>query len=141
MHRIIYLSSAIKPLSAEKIDSLLKQARKFNLENNITGVLLYLEGNFLQVIEGPSKSIISLFERIKKDKRHTGILTVCNDVIYEKQFPDWSMGFSPIVYKKLQKTIGLETFNRKELINLADNTAIGFINTFINSHRDKIMFV
>lgn len=50
----------------EEIDSLLSQCCKNNLEKDITAVLLYTEGNFLQVIEGPEVVMLELFELIKK---------------------------------------------------------------------------
>lgn len=141
MHRIIYLSASTKELSIEEINALLLQSRKFNAENNITGVLLYIDGDFLQVIEGSEEVTKRLFEKIKKDKRHKGIITVYNDRFLEKQFPDWSMGFGLIDYKKLEKTPGFENFVKKETLTITDKTAMVFIETFIKTHRDKIVYI
>jgi hypothetical protein len=141
MHRIIYLSASTKELSIEEINALLLQSRKFNAENNITGVLLYIDGDFLQVIEGSEEVTKRLFEKIKEDKRHKGIITVYNDRFLEKQFPDWSMGFGLIDYKKLEKTPGFENFVKKETLTITDKTAMVFIETFIKTHRDKIVYI
>jgi hypothetical protein len=141
MHRIIYLSASTKELSIEEINALLLQSRKFNTENNITGVLLYIDGDFLQVIEGSEEVTKRLFEKIKEDKRHKGIITVYNDRFLEKQFPDWSMGFGLIDYKKLEKTPGFENFVKKETLTITDKTAMVFIETFIKTHRDKIVYI
>ncbi len=70
MLRIIYLSSSVEYLNSEEIESLLSQSREKNIENDITGLLLYADGDFLQVIEGPKVAMLDLFESIKKDSRH-----------------------------------------------------------------------
>ena len=141
MYIIIYLSSAVSPLTIEEINLLLKQAREFNKENNISGVLFYIDSDFLQVIEGSKEVLITLFDKIKKDVRHKGILCVFSGDITEKQFPDWSMGFCNSDYKKLSEITGLEGITKKELFAITDQTALTFINTFINSHREKIILV
>lgn len=73
MYEMIYMSTASELLSEEEVNSLLIQARHFNYANYITGVLLYIEGDFLQVIEGEKETIDALFEKIKNDKRHHDI--------------------------------------------------------------------
>lgn len=141
MYRIIYLSSAVSPLSVEAINLLLKQSREFNIKNNISGVLFYIDSDFFQVIEGSKEVLITLFEKIKKDVRHKGILCVFSDNVEDNLFPDWSMGFCHSDYKKLREIAGLETINKKELFAITDQTALAFMTAFINSHRDKIILV
>ena len=141
MHRIIYLSSSTGHLSLEEINALLLQSRKFNAKNEISGVLLYIDGDFLQVIEGQKEVITTLFEKIKKDTRHKGIITVFNDQLVERQFPDWSMGFGYSDFERLRKISGFETIVKKELLHITDKTALVFLETFIKTHRDKIVFI
>lgn len=94
MKRVIYLSSATKPLSDEEISLLLTVSRKRNLENNITGLLLYADGNFIQIIEGNEVDVNLLFDKIQKDSRHKNVITVVNEKIKKRSFSDWSMGYS-----------------------------------------------
>lgn len=139
MHRIIYLSTAIKMMSEKELNLLLEQSRSFNLKNNITGVLLYMDGDFIQVLEGEKEVITSLFDNIKKDNRHKGIICVFDSTIKKKQFPDWSMGFEKIKYDELRKTKGFESIDKEYLTNSKDKTALIFLVTFIKSHIEKIM--
>jgi hypothetical protein len=139
MHRIIYLSTASYFLEKEDIDFLLKQSCGYNFENKITGVLLYIDGDFIQVLEGKKVIICSLFEKIKKDKRHKGVICVINNGILKRQFSDWSMGYYSDTYRNLKKLKGFENINKEELSHFKDHTASVFINTFIKSHRDAII--
>ena len=140
MYEIIYMSSATKLLSEEEVNYLLVQARHFNYVNYITGVLLYIEGDFLQVIEGHKETINALFEKIKKDKRHKGIIVVYEGEKEKRQFSDWSMGFHSSTYEKLRKVVGFEDISKSQLLNVEDKIAHSFLDTFIKSHKNKISF-
>lgn len=141
MYRIIYLSSAVTKLSDEEISSLLIQSRKHNTEYNITGVLVYIEGDFIQVLEGKKETILFLFEKIKNDSRHKGIICVFNDSIKERQFKDWSMGFCSLEYQNLRSIVECSSFYRREdLFNNTDKVASIFLDTFTKSHKNKIIY-
>ncbi|MEY3500933.1 MAG: hypothetical protein RL308_2602 [Bacteroidota bacterium] len=141
MHRIIYLSSSVKFLTPKEINFLLLQSRKNNQETLITGILLYIDGDFLQVLEGPKEALLNLFETIKADHRHKCIITVFDGQIKSKYFPEWIMGFAVSDYKKISEIEGLEYMNREALSVITDKNALLFIESFINSHREKIIFV
>ena len=141
MHQIIYLSSSREYLSPEQINELLSKSRENNLKNNITGVLLYFDGDFLQVLEGPKTAVLELFEKIKKDERHTGIITVFNKGITEKHFPEWNMGFAAIDYKKLRTLPSFENFDQTLLHGINDEKALVLIDKFIESHNSSPIFV
>jgi len=141
MHRIIYLSSSVKLLTSEEINFLLMQSRRNNQETLITGILLYIDGDFLQVLEGPEAELNKLFDTIKADSRHQCIITVFDGKIKGKYFPDWIMGFAVSEYKKIREIEGLEYMNREALTVISDKNALLFIDSFINSHREKIIFV
>ncbi len=141
MYRIIYLSSSVEYLGGQEIEYLLAQSRKKNLEKDITGVLMYIEGDFLQVIEGPKIAVFDLFESIKKDIRHKGIITIVNTKIDKRYFPKWNMGFCISDYEELRKIEGYENISIETLSKITDKMAIAFINSFLNSHRNKMVFV
>lgn len=76
-----------------EIDAILKQARSHNGETDITGVLFYLEGNFLQLLEGEDPALSDTYLRIKTDPRHHNLIQLVDENIAERSFPDWPMGF------------------------------------------------
>jgi len=90
---IVYVSSAVRLLSLDEIGYLLKRARERNKEYGITGVLLYIGGNFMQYLEGPKDNLDLIYKIIQEDDQHTGVLLVSREAIEERQFSDWSMGF------------------------------------------------
>lgn len=90
---IVYVSSAVRLLSLDEIGYLLKRARERNKEYGITGVLLYIGGNFMQYLEGPKDNLDLIYKIIQEDDQHTGIILVSREAIEERQFSDWSMGF------------------------------------------------
>lgn len=141
MLRIIYLSSSVEYLNEKEIGSLLAKSRKKNIEKDITGVLLYIEGDILQVLEGPKVAMLDLFESIKTDPRHKGIITIINTEIKEKNFPKWNMAFCSTTYAKLRKTEGYENLEKSYLTLISDSLTLSFLNTFIKSHLNEIVFV
>jgi hypothetical protein len=72
---------------------LLETCRKNNAELGVTGMLLYKDGNFMQVLEGDEGAVRGLYERIAADPRHGGEITLQQGFAEGRQFPDWSMGF------------------------------------------------
>lgn len=93
MFFLIYVSSAVKPFSHSDLVDLLDHSRKNNTELNITGMLLYKDGNFMQVLEGDKEAVEALHAKIEADPRHRGMFTLLQGTQVERQFPDWSMGF------------------------------------------------
>lgn len=93
MFFIMYGSSATKYFSRTDLLDLLMKARRYNTEVGITGILLYKEGNFIQVLEGEEQAVRTLFQKIEQDPRHLGVIVLLQGVEAERQFPDWSMGF------------------------------------------------
>ena len=91
---LVYVSSAKELLSPADLSALLQTSRRNNQREGVTGMLLYKGGNFMQALEGEPEAIHRLHERILKDRRHHGLLTLLEKPIKERQFTQWSMGFS-----------------------------------------------
>ena len=94
MYYLIYVSSAAAPMSSDDLLFLLERSRKKNLGLGITGMLVYMNGSFMQMIEGDKPAVLKLFESIKHDSRHTGVIEIMAGEIPDRNFEDWSMGFS-----------------------------------------------
>lgn len=73
-HAIAYVSTANSKLNEEDVAILFEQVNKFNAHNDLTGVLLYAETNFFQLIEGEEEVVKSLYSQIEKDLRHKDII-------------------------------------------------------------------
>ena len=90
---IVYTSVATEPMPAEELRDILEHARASNHQTRITGLLLYSDGQILQVLEGEKEAIERLYEKIRRDSRHTHVATVDAGFSEHRIFPDWSMGF------------------------------------------------
>lgn len=91
--QLIYSSAAVRKLTEIELSRLLLGARKTNMGFDVTGMLLYHEGSFLQILEGKADAVESLFERIGTDPRHHRVVVLMRREIEERQFENWSMGF------------------------------------------------
>lgn len=93
MFFLTYVSTATEDLSKSDLNELLAQCRKNNAELGITGMLLYKEGNFMQVLEGEESTVRSLYTKIARDPRHKGEILLQQGALEERHFPGWSMGY------------------------------------------------
>lgn len=93
---LVYVSAAARPLNADDLKNILTTARENNASLNITGMLLYHDGNFIQVLEGEQETVNTIFEKISRDPRHTNIIRVVQEPIRERLFTGWSMGFRDV---------------------------------------------
>lgn len=92
--QLIYASAATYKMSTQELVDLLQISRKNNSALEITGMLLYRDGNFLQVIEGDDRVIDELYTKISKDRRHHSIVVIGKRNVSAKQFSEWAMGFT-----------------------------------------------
>lgn len=114
LFELIYHSQAIPNLPATEHEKILAVAREFNKANNITGCLLFHKGQFLQILEGEFERINELYSQIKKDKRHTDVITLHMKEIEHRMFDKWSMAYKIIDDNNTLKDLtGVEEF--KEL--------------------------
>ena len=93
LFQLIYVSAARPGLSEAEIERILSAARAHNPARGITGLLLFLEDAFLQILEGPEAEVRSLFDRIRMDPRHRQVLCLVTQAIPAREFQDWSMGY------------------------------------------------
>ena len=93
MFFLVYVSSAVKPFPPAELLDLLATSRQHNSQLGITGMLLYKDGNFMQVLEGEEDAVRTLYVKIGADPRHRGLITVSKGPLAERQFSDWSMAF------------------------------------------------
>ncbi|WP_374499424.1 BLUF domain-containing protein [Zoogloea sp.] len=91
--QLIYVSSACRDLSENELYDILESSIRHNTQQGITGVLLYTNGSFMQVIEGEEAAIEETYSRICDDDRHKGIFLLSKEAIAKRDFPRWAMGF------------------------------------------------
>lgn len=90
--RLIYVSRAHQPLSPEALATLMKSSRAYNTDAGITGVLMYADGVFLQLLEGGRAAVNTLYNRITRDSRHHDVVLLSYADVGERRFAGWAMG-------------------------------------------------
>ena len=91
LSQLVYVSNRKQNCSAEEIEKILESCKKNNPPLDITGVLLYSDTKFIQLVEGEAKVIMALYEKIKKDHRHSNAIMISYNPINGKSFPSWHM--------------------------------------------------
>ena len=79
-------------MTTENLEALLVSARRQNLQNGITGVLLCSGEQFMQCFEGPEDAVQETYERICRSRMHKGLIVYMDSVVPVRAFDDWAMG-------------------------------------------------
>ena len=66
MYRLVYLSAAKTLFSKAELLDLLVKAREKNHRRGLTGILLYRNGDFLQLLEGEKTVVEEIFATIRR---------------------------------------------------------------------------
>ncbi|QNJ96918.1 BLUF domain-containing protein [Constantimarinum furrinae] len=114
-HTICYISKAIDELDESGVKNIFDTTVRNNVRDNISGILLFQEGNFLQVLEGEKNKLKSLFSTIMEDSRHYRILPVINHYNDCRIFESYTSTFS--VVRDKQDLMKIKTYLEKHKDN------------------------
>ncbi len=76
-----------------EITRLLATARDRNQTLMITGMLLFNDGCFAQILEGEADDLDTLMHSIKGDARHGDVTVLQRGLIGTRAFPEWQMHY------------------------------------------------
>lgn len=95
MKQICYVSraTAVQPQLLGDLRAILSEARDFNHQHQLTGVLYFADGQFFQCLEGEPEILDLLIEKLKKDPRHQGHQFFETREIQHASFAAWSMKY------------------------------------------------
>lgn len=136
LHYLIYVSKAVVPFDDAMLQNILSESRSWNGKHHLTGILMYHNSNIMQVLEGSAKELDFIFEKIKGDKRHTGVHKVAGKKIENRSFSKWSMAFRT-ADETLFDRVSFEAYNdplNRSLLpdeEEPDNSILSLINIFI----------
>lgn len=123
---LIYSSAGTRPFQDEELVELLIRSRSKNARLGITGMLLYDNGSFFQILEGYPEAVDKLYQTIAQDERHTKAVVIIREPIPKRSFGEWTMGYSKVTAQELDEIIGSNDF-----------FATGSSFTEVNSGRAK----
>ena len=137
MIHLIYMSSVTTWPTENDLIEILTQARARNNKKNITGMLLYDNANFMQVLEGAEVDVHDIYNSILKDSRNTGNVILVEEEIEHRAFPSWSMGFKNLENCSPEELEGFQDiFNSgldKQLAVNNTSKALGLIMGFVKN--------
>ncbi len=134
MHHIIYMSRATYSMNDDDLEKILRQARLYNEQRNITGALAYGAGQFMQIMEGEKAELDAIYEKVCRDPRHTALTKLADKEISHRSFANWSMAFQTISPQQFQELAG---YTRPDALNeqahnlsAADDLLFQMMNVF-----------
>jgi hypothetical protein len=113
LSQLVYVSNRNTNCTTGEIEKILASCKQNNPPLNITGVLLYSEAKFIQLVEGEAKVIMSLYDKIKSDPRHSNVMMISYNPIKEKSFPSWHMGTRDISKTDVQFKTDISAEDKK----------------------------
>ena len=113
LYELLYSSEASWEMTQKELLELLEQSRTKNKKLGVTGLLLYHNKEFMQLIEGEKSVILELWETIRKDERHFYAKVIYEGPIHERGFSEWSMAFKNIAGLDLDQLTGFSDLLRQ----------------------------
>jgi Sensors of blue-light using FAD len=108
--QLIYNSAATCVFNNQDLENLLRGARETNAKLDVTGMLLFVDGCFFQVLEGEEDVVDRLAEKIRLDRRHSKMSIIIREPITRRVFRDWSMGLMCMSAEEAGSIEGLNDF-------------------------------
>lgn len=116
MQQLIYKSKATVPFDEEALSELLLQSRSWNHQEGITGVLLYSNERFVQVLEGSVAALSDLYGRLLRDPRHETVIRLVYRPIVARRFAQWSMAFHTANPEQMEQVLGYVDPDKLDLL-------------------------
>ena len=123
LKRVVYVSEKTDA-SDTTLKDIIASSKKNNPEEGVTGCLLSGSNTFLQLLEGPTDFIDTLYSKISKDNRHENVATLCDENIDERLFLSWSMKLAPFENMEWSN----KDFNSGNFLNITREEAL---NVFV----------
>ncbi|MBY0296220.1 MAG: BLUF domain-containing protein [Methylobacterium sp.] len=97
LYRLVYASKNLLQRPEEEVAAsvvqILEASQRNNARAGVTGALMFNDGAFAQVLEGPRKGVEETFERIQCDDRHGDVTVLQCGPVERRGFANWSMAF------------------------------------------------
>ena len=96
LRSLVYSSHTAAGLEEADLPALLAQCRANNERLGLTGILLFRDGRFLQLLEGPDATLRERMAIIADDPRHAGLRVLLEETPAQRLFPSWTMAYEAI---------------------------------------------
>jgi hypothetical protein len=90
--QLVYTSRAAQPFTPAQLHELTQHCIQNNAQHDITGLLMYSRGWFIQMLEGEREAVDATFSKIAADDRHVDVSPLLLRTAPYRMFTDWAMG-------------------------------------------------
>jgi hypothetical protein len=95
IYQIAYTSLSNSPLDETTLSDILEVSQRNNDRDVITGILLYNDQTFFQVLEGKQSAVEDCYyKRIENDSRHSCLSLIWYGPTKIRAFSDWAMEYA-----------------------------------------------
>ncbi|GAB2692152.1 hypothetical protein GCM10027037_14390 [Mucilaginibacter koreensis] len=123
-------------MNEDELISLLQISRSKNTQKGLTGMLLYSEGTFIQLLEGDESQLASTYRSIESDKRHYNIIKMLEGESSSRHFPEWTMGFKSANAEEMEEFKGYINPSANAFLTQEDaRPLIRMLKTFADTNR------
>ena len=112
MFCLVYASAGVSNWSPEQVQDMLIGFREKNASLDVTGMLLYKDGSFLQALEGDEAVVRDLYATIAVDDRHQQVTLIIELPVETRSFSDWSMGLAILNPEDEDQANGVKRFDQ-----------------------------
>jgi hypothetical protein len=137
LHQLVYSSAPAQNFMQSHLHMILRHARQKNKLRNVTGLLVFVDNTFLQVLEGEETEVKNVFDKIKSDHRHKDIKLLSDSPIQTRAFENWEMAYATTTAKEMANWAGLHntTTVKKVLEHITQNPdlASGMFSNLLQS--------
>ena len=135
---LIYRSQLSLTCTSAALSSLVEKARIRNTEQGISGILLSRGRDVLQILEGTEQNVVALFNIIRADNRHTGVVELMRDYGPRRRFEDVGMLlFNMDVQTPKAVLASVLHYSKLESYLTSEDRVFKFIQTFIAGKTDS----
>ncbi len=135
-HCIVYRSRSNELLNENDLSTILLQSRYHNSKKGITGVLLCLHGQIIQVLEGDKYELDLLYNRIQQDERHASMTTLINQSVDQRLFSTWSMGYKTLTASQLEEFTVIVNLKNKKATIFSQQAVLDLIQSFFDTNQN-----
>ncbi len=97
LYRLTYESKSLLPSEGDArvaaLQDILCSSRIRNIRSGVSGILIYNQKEFYQVLEGNKDEVEEIFGSIVRDRRHTAVNVLERNFVSSRIFHSWSMGY------------------------------------------------
>lgn len=91
--QLVYRSVAAPGLSESEVVRILRKSQEKNHAKRLSGLLVYRDHRFLQLLEGAESAVMGMFEQISRDPRHRKVEVLWVGTAMKVAMPTWAMAY------------------------------------------------